>query len=234
MPARDSANVRHAALSPAFQLRAIAVISALAMLSIIVFRGSLLEAAEARLATHMIIEHVVFFLMGALSVMAGEIFLKLLVRAERGRGPSRASRAWRGALKSVFASVHGLLWLALAAGLMAFWHVPEIFDLASTNASVHVLQHVSFAAVGAAGFIATRTLGDSFRILLIVAMVGMMGFAGLLFSVLDRPVYTAYSTAGHNEAGTYMIVTSMLLLLVGLPLFLVKRTLSYIKAVGGE
>jgi hypothetical protein len=57
-----------------------------------------------------------------------------------------------------------------------------------------------------------------------------MGFAGLLFSVITDPVYSLYSSvSGHNEAGNYMLITCILLLLIGLPAYLVHRALFHIR-----
>jgi cytochrome c oxidase assembly factor CtaG len=214
----------------------------LATLSAIAIRGDVLEAAEFQLATHMIFEHALFLIIGALSVLIGEIILRFLTSpdissrqiSKKSILRSQTAGLWRSMMRNVFAKVHGLLWLAIAVGLMAFWHLPEVFDLATRSESVHVLQHTSFVMVGAAGFIATRMFGDSFRILLLFTIVSMMSFAGLLFSVLDKSVYSAYPTLDHNRAGDYMIIVSMLLLIVGLPGFLIKKTLSYVRSVNSE
>jgi hypothetical protein len=54
-------------------------------------------------------------------------------------------------------------------------------------------------------------------------------FAGLMFAVLQTPIYTVYSVSSHNDAGTYMLVTCLLLLLVGLPAYLIHRTLFHVR-----
>jgi len=53
----------------------------------------------------------------------------------------------------------------------------------------------------------------------------MMSFAGLLFSVTQTSLYTVYSVHDHNEAGTYMIIISILMLLIGSPVYLIHRAL---------
>jgi hypothetical protein len=58
----------------------------------------------------------------------------------------------------------------------------------------------------------------------------MMGFIGLIFSVLDTSIFDVYSISSHNYAGTCMVVVSLVLLIVGLPLYTIKKTLSYAKA----
>lgn len=183
----------------------------------------------------MIFEHALFFSIGALSVLACEIVLKILTSS--GNSPrqpsirSKATKLWKNMLKGVLGRVPGLLWLVIAVGLMTFWHMPEVFDLASVNQNMHILQHISFVTVGATGFITTRVFGDSFRILLLFMLIGMMGFAGLIFLVLDGPIYGAYSVTDHRTTGDYMIIASMVVLMIGLPAFLISRTFSYIRSV---
>ena len=74
---------------------------------------------------------------------------------------------------------------------------------------MHVLQYFSFIAVGAAGFLAIRTMGDSSTIL-IFFMGGMMGFSELIFAMLTERFYLFYSVNDHNIAGAYMIIMSIL------------------------
>ena len=70
-----------------------------------------------------------------------------------------------------------------------FWHLPSIFDYSQLHESVHVLQHLSFIAVGISGFLAARTLGESFNLFTLLSLSAIMGFAGLFFSVLNKPIY---------------------------------------------
>jgi cytochrome c oxidase assembly factor CtaG len=199
----------------------------------------LLELTETRLSTHMIIEHTLFFLIGALSVLSAERILRMLslknraaylLDANQKNSKSTKILLWYGnLLRRIFSfDKTGVLWLAIAVVLMTLWHLPHVFDTAAVDVNVHILQHFSFAIVGAAGFLAMRVLGESFKIFLLIVIIGMMSFAGLLFSVLDIPVYRVYSVDDHNEAGAYMIISCILLLLVGLPFYLIKKTLSYV------
>jgi hypothetical protein len=94
---------------------------------------------------------------------------------------------------------------------------------------VHIMQHISFIFVGVTGFLSIRALGESYQIFLILILSGMMGFVGLIFSVLDNSIYTVYSVTGHNYAGTAMVVVSIILLIVGLPSYAIKKTVTYAK-----
>jgi hypothetical protein len=123
---------------------------------------------------------------------------------------------------------YGYIWVIIAVTLLTFWHIPAIFDYAELNPQVHIAQHISFIVVGVMGFLAVRSLGESFTLLALLALNGVMGFAGLMFSLLDKPIYLVYSVSSHNNAGTYMLVSCILLLLVILPAYLIRRTLFHI------
>lgn len=121
------------------------------------------------------------------------------------------------------------MWLSIPILLLAVWHYPPLFDYAVLHANVHILQHISFIVVGATAFIALRTLGESFKIITLIALNAAMAFGGLLLSVTTDPVYSVYSVNGHNEAGNYMLVTCILLLVIGLPAYLIHRAFIHIR-----
>ncbi len=220
-----------------------AIFIALVILSV---QTPLLELAEQKLSTHMIFEHLTFFLIGALSVVSAERILQLLYIRQRqklltlgqdanaqNQSLSMSSKIllrWGNILRKIFSfDKTGILWVSIAIILMALWHYPPVFDTAVLNPSVHIMQHFSFIIVGTAGYISIRIWGESYRILLLIAVMGMMGFAGLLFSVLDSPVYFVYPVWQHNEAGFYMVITSTVLLIIGFPMYLIKRTMNYVR-----
>ena len=197
----------------------------------------ILDVLEERLAFHMIFEHALFFAIGSLSVILAETFLHLLFQVRKMKMKKISKLAsyswfyWSGITRQIFGiNKYHLVWPGVAIALLAFWHIPSMFDLATTVENIHILQHFSFIIVGSAGFLAMRVLGDSFKIFLLIAIIGMMGFSGLLFSVLDGQVFSVYTLGDHNEAGTYMIITSTLLLVIGMPLYLIQRTMFHIKS----
>ena len=57
----------------------------------------------------------------------------------------------------------------------------------------------------------------------------MMSFIGLIFSVLDNLTYSGYIVNAHNYAGMSMVIVSIIFLLIGLPIYAIKKTLIYIK-----
>ena len=210
-------------------------LSALIFLIVISSQGSIRDSLESDLGIHMIFEHALYFTMGALSIIASEYLLHMITVYERrvkqrinaveGLG-SILVRKWTCLLRKILSlNKYGLIWIAIATFLLVFWHLPFFFNLASESRSVHMLQHISFIVVGAAAFLAIRSLGDSSTIFILFSMTGMMGFSGLIFAILTERVYLFYSVDNHNTAGAYMIVTSILFLLVVLPVIIIKKTL---------
>ncbi len=229
------------------------------ILTVISLQGSLLETFEQDLANHMVLEHTLFFAIGALSIIVAEIVLRFIISYEKAsrhqdhlkdnhyiqREPKYCevvpnSRLiivisyWTKILRKIYGvnNNHGLVWVIIAVGLMIFWHIPSVFDFASLYESLHILQHVSFIAVGAAGFLAIRSLGESFSISLLFTIIGMMGFAGLVFVLLENPIYSVYSVNSHHDAGTYMLVSCILIVLIALPAYLIEKTLFHIRIKG--
>jgi len=56
-----------------------------------------------------------------------------------------------------------------------------------------------------------------------------MSIIGLTFSVLDNPIYSSYIVNAHNYTGMSMVIVSIMFLLIGLPIYAIKKTLIYIK-----
>jgi Protein of unknown function (DUF1404) len=196
----------------------------------------------------MIIEHMLFFAIGALSVIVAEIILRTITRRNRQHieevrkaigddttvnqmSSTRIIRYWTIFLGVIFRlNKHVWIWIIIALLLMLVWHIPNVFDYASTHSLAHVLQHISFVAVGAAIFLSIRILGESFNIFLLLSLIGMMGFGGLIFVILDEPIYQVYSIRSHHDAGIYMIISSILLLLVITPVYLIRRTIFHLRS----
>jgi hypothetical protein len=215
-------------------------------LIIISLQTFILIPLEKELAYHMIVEHSIFFLLGATSIKIAELFLKALViySKKQGNNDSKNSNIynkkniilkftifWSKLLRKIFKTKEmGFVWVIISIFILAFWHIPSIFDYSELHADIHILQHISFIIVGMAGFLSLRALGESYKIFLLLILAGMMGFIGLIFSVLDTSIFDVYSISSHNYAGTCMVVVSLVLLIVGLPLYTIKKTLSYAKA----
>ena len=169
-----------------------------------------------------------------MSVRVAEMILKLFTSYNNlHRSPvlSAIVSLWTKILRKIFSiNNYGYIWVIIAVGLLTFWHIPAIFDYAELNPPVHIVQHICFILVGAMGYLAIRSLGESFTLLALFGLNGVMGFAGLMFSLLDKPIYLVYSVSSHNNAGTFMLVCCILLLLVVLPAYLIRRTLFHMHA----
>ncbi|HJT47760.1 MAG TPA: DUF1404 family protein [Nitrososphaeraceae archaeon] len=238
------------------------------ILIVLSLQSPILEITEQNLALHMVVEHTIFFFLGASSVKTAEILLRILVShskrkltcraisitkkktnsvhdSNKNSGTSRLDfdegsesrfsvrivAFWLKVARAIFGSSsrYGLLWLSIPILLLAMWHYPPLFDYAVLHENFHILQHISFVIVGATAFIALRTLGESFKIIILIALNAAMAFGGLLLSVTTDPVYSSYSVNGHNEAGNYMIVTCILLLVIAFPAYLIHRTFIHIR-----
>jgi len=212
------------------KIREYLLIGIFGILIFILVQPAFLEFTERDLAYHMTIEHTLFFVIGVMSVQVAETILKLSNRYKNNH--SRLGiviSLWARLLRKLFTiNKYGYVWIIIAIGLLTFWHIPWIFDYAELNVPVHVAQHISFILVGAMAFLAARSLGESFTLLALFTLNGIMGFAGLIFTLLDRPIYLVYSVNSHNNAGTYMLVSCIVLLLVVLPVYLIRRALFHV------
>jgi len=224
------------------------------LLVIVTLQGSILDELERSLENHMIFEHMIFFLIGALSVIVAEILLKAITLRNMNRQytkkviskkttgnilaidsltPEGFSQYWKIFLRKIFRiNKHAWIWIVIALLLMSVWHIPAVFDYASTHPLAHVLQHISFIVVGAAIFVSIRILGESFNLFLLLSLVGMMGLGGLMFAILESPIYQVYSIISHHNTGFYMIISSILLLVVITPLYLIRRTVFHLRVKG--
>ncbi|MDQ6668986.1 MAG: DUF1404 domain-containing protein [Thermoproteota archaeon] len=203
------------------------------ILVLISVQPAFLEFTERDLAYHMTIEHTLFFVIGAMSIQVAETILKLSNPYRNSGGHFKLRiiiTLWTTTLRKFFTlNKYGYVWVIIAIGLLTFWHIPWVFDYAELHEQAHIAQHISFVVVGAMGFLAARSLGESFKLIALFALNGVMGFAGLMFSVLDRPIYLVYSVNSHNNAGVYMLVSCIILLLVILPAYLIRRTFFHIR-----
>src|SRR5574341_1163147 len=213
---------------------------AMLIMIMIIANGRLLENLESDLGTHMIVEHTMFFSIGYISILASEGILRGLVNTARQR--SAASHmsnhsiwiqtlltSWTRFVRSSYIMAgNGLILIICAIILVAFWHIPSIFDLSSYSEKIHLLQHFSFVVVGALFLLSLRQLGQSLVLFLIISSVGMMLLSGLGLALANERLYLPYSVSSHNTAGEYMLAISIAIALIGLPGYLIRRTLFHV------
>lgn len=204
---------------------------------------NILNIAETSLENHMIIEHSLFFLIGIFSVILVELGLKYLLAKEnfpqsiekktfinydKNRYPTFL-RIWINIARKIYSIRPKVIWILFTIYFLIFWHIPFNFDQALSNDGLHILQHISFIATGSCMFIAMRVYGELFNILLIFSIVGMMGLVGIIFTVLDNPIFHLYSLDSHRNTGNYMLILSIVLGVILFPIYLIKKALSHIK-----
>jgi uncharacterized protein DUF1404 len=191
----------------------------------------------------MLVEHSLFFTIGVLSILVVENFLKIVVLYDNNRKKenpavpthgltyaSLVTKKWARLVRLIFRlNRYGLFWISIAISLIVIWHIPMLFNFATENRDIHIMQHISFIVVGATSLLAVRSLGENSTIFLLFSMAGMMAFSGLIFILLTERIYLFYSLNSHNQAGTDMIISSIILLLVGFPAYIIKKSLLYVK-----
>jgi hypothetical protein len=154
--------------------RDLVIIMIFLSLTFISTQSSILEFTEVSLAGHMMLEHLFFFLLGATSVMLGEIILSYLVISSASHNNDVKNRLrkedtlrnqtslkfallskWKHLLSKIFSINrfgYRYIWIIVSVFILAIWHVPSIFDFASQHIQVHILQHITFIIVGALVF----------------------------------------------------------------------------------
>jgi hypothetical protein len=209
------------------------------LLTTISLQGQILSQVEADLGNHMIIEHLLFFSLGILSIMITERLIHFLISSNKRTGIHRINNKriqklvyyWSRVLRKIFLlNNYKATWPIIATALIAIWHIPAVFDFAIMYEPVHILQHISFIVVGGCVLMGIRCLGESFMLFVIFLLIGMMGLGGLMFTLVESKIYNVYSISSHNNAGNYMLISSIVLLLVGLPMYLIHRTFLHIRA----
>ena len=219
------------------------VMAVFILLVVLSLNEIVLGQLERDLGNHMIIEYMLFFSIGALSVFVAERILRFMISIEKkslsstksvilhpsSRATMNAIQYWKAILRTIFRlNTHPWSWIVIIVFLIFIWHIPQIFDYGSTHENVHVIQHISFIMVGAGVFVTIRLLGESF--------LGMMGFSGLILAISDSQIYRVYSISSHQNAGIYMIISFVILLLVIMPAYLIRRTMFHINTFtsGGD
>jgi plastocyanin len=169
------------------------------------------DATEVDLAVHML-QHVVIILAGV-----------LIAYPHYGR---RLLREWRGGPIPVLA-------LVASAALIVYWHIPGPWDQAVLSPAVHVIEHLSFLAVGLLAGSWLLLLSDSGKIgALLAAFFGHMGYAVVLISPWNSQVYSLYSLSDQVTAGWALLLTGPTLV-VGVA-YVIARNPDWLSGLSGE
>ena len=219
--------------------RSFVTITILAFLLIISFQEWILVLLENDLGYHMIFEHAIFFSIGYLSVNASELLIKYVkINVDKKKDKknyeivlSKFIQYWTLFLSTIFFNLNKK-WIILfifIVILMLIWHIPDIFDYATFNPNIHILQHFSFIIVGILLFVSIRLSYESNSIFYLLSSIGMMVLSGLILATTNDIIYTAYSIDSHHTSGNYMFILTILIGLVVFPFYLIQRTLFHIR-----
>jgi putative membrane protein len=88
-------------------------------------------------------------------------------------------------------------------GVMWFWHIPAMYDAALENATVHTIEHLSFAAAGLLYWwhllspIRSRARMNGLGVVLYMASTKVLvGFLGVLLTFAPELLYEGYTRQG--------------------------------------
>jgi cytochrome c oxidase assembly factor CtaG len=142
-----------------------------------------IRMADSSLAVHMLAEHSLLLLAGALG---GPALLRLA-----GVAPPDRRRALSGCLA--------------ALALVGLWHVPGAFEAAVRHRPLHALMHLSYVSAGALLAVGLEAVGPFDRAVLFAASQGAMGTLALAMAS-GAVVYPPYPSGDARSAGVAMFV----------------------------
>jgi cytochrome c oxidase assembly factor CtaG len=188
-----------------------AIAVALSLLSLVAASTSdLLEFSASNLAFHMTVEHMIFFVTGALFA---EVIGRLLKPARR--------------LMLSLRLRYVAICLVVSAVILVIWHYPPLFAAASFHDELHQFQHASFIVTGAIAYVALRSMTLSYLILFVILMGAVMAMVGALLLVSNEQIFFPYSIESHSEAGSTMIILTIVMAVVLLPAILISHSLRH-------
>ena len=148
------------------------------------------DATEVNLTLHML-QHVLIILSGV--AIAYPLFGRAMVTSGK-----KSSASWIALLVAVL--------------LIVYWHLPGPWDEAVINPLVHLVEHLSFLAVGLLAGSWLLLLSDSGKIgALLAALFGHMGYAVVLISPWNVQIYSVYSLPDQQVLGWVLLLTGPVL-----------------------
>jgi putative membrane protein len=144
--------------------------------------------AEQLFFMHMV-QHLLLLDLAPILVLLGltKVFLRpvtrRLMRVEQAVGPL----------------AHPVFAIVLYVAVMAFWHVPALYDAALEHPVLHVLEHVTFGIAGGlywwhllSPIRARRRLGGMGPVVYMLATKALVGLLGILLAFSPNPIYDFY------------------------------------------
>lgn len=187
---------------------------------------------ENSLGAHMIVEHSIFFLMGYIVADSPtkQVIAKLYQQVKYHVFLHKKILHTRKGIQEIEHKQSKIkyLWFFTAVSLMIFWHIPIVFDIASYDDLVHLLQHISFIIVGMCIYKIIKNFDFSFLLFFFILSGGFMGIIGLVLILANYPIYSYYTIQSHIDGGNYMIISGIIMMFAILPVVLIKKAIESI------
>lgn len=202
------------------------------VIMILQFSKSISFFVESSLGGHMIVEHSIFFLMGySIATISNKQSIRDIYFQVKSHIflQKHSSYSKKDIIKKDYIQNNNkYLWFLIGIFLMTFWHIPIVFDIASYDDLVHLFQHISFVFVGVCIYKIIKNFDFSFLLFFFILSGGFMGIMGLVLTLTKHSIYSFYTIQSHMDAGTYMIISGIIMMLVILPFVLIKKAIESI------
>ena len=189
----------------------------------VILLALLLPPLDPILESHEGLHHLQHGLSLVLGIGAGWATYQLVaMTAVRGSGQAQVL-ARDLLIVSRRANPGGYVSLAVAAGLLIFWHIPFFFNLAVLDDTAHILEHLSFIIAGSGvGFgLALMSKWTRLGAVLITVFSGL--FLSVFWLVFELHVYEVYPREHEVIFGVAMIYAMMPLMIYAVYRFLVEQ-----------
>jgi cytochrome c oxidase assembly factor CtaG len=159
--------------------------------------------ANVNLTVHMF-QHVGLFVGSAVSGYGFDRYLVMHLNELK----ARFYFFWKilfGVIKTNLKTKGLVLGALIPAIILAFWHWPSNFELALSNAYIHILEHLSFIFAGGLVGMSIVAIPSKFRIVLLYIgfmQAGMMGSMMLVWPYF----YPSYSATQNTAMDTAMML----------------------------
>lgn len=160
-----------------------------------------LDAASADLFSVHMVQHLLLIMVAPpLLVMGAPEVALLWALPGSWRRPFGRLERWAGSgLDSAQGRARGPLLVALlATGVLWFWHVPALYDLAVRNSAVHYVEHLGFLLTSLLFWATVLRLrprdhiDNGLRILYVFGMAVQGSLLGALIALASRPLYLSH------------------------------------------
>jgi cytochrome c oxidase assembly factor CtaG len=94
----------------------------------------------------------------------------------------------------------------IPAAVFYYWGLPANFDLAITNGSVHILEHICCIVSGGLAGASINAISRKIRALLLMLGFMMAGMMGSMMLVFPPGFYTLYDPAQNTEMNTALML----------------------------